>query len=256
VNRRTDDAAPIVLTAEQETLFESVADVCDEAVAAALRDHGPLLRHLTPDELRSLAVIGGKEAMASHDEDKGPLRRWAFFKALHKVLDHARDESRRDAKVIALVRATALVHWARFTETVEIGVDDEATLTGKLHGASNGFYGHAALKMVAAEPAAGSDAEEDLGVHRAAAWAGEALRTVMGSLAPEERAILERHFREKKPLTVIALEMGVEKPQYRSFVRHFDRLIEIVGTRLMALGMKGMPVWLPDVSGTALGSEG
>ncbi len=50
--------------------------------------------------------------------------------------------------------------------------------------------------------------------------------------------------------------MGVGKPQYRNFVRHFDRLIEVMGMRLMALGMKGMPVWLPDVSGTALGSEG
>jgi DNA-directed RNA polymerase specialized sigma24 family protein len=245
-----------MLTAEQEKLFESVADVCDEAVAAALREHGPLLRHLTLDEVRSLAVIGGKEAMASHDEEKGPLRRWAFFKALHKVLDHARDENKRDAKVIALVRATAMIYWARFTETVEIGADDEATLTAKLHGASNGFYGHAALKMVAAEPAVAPDAEEDLGVRRAAAWAGEALRAVMGSLTAQERTMIEWRFREKKPLTVIAVEMGVEKPQYRTFVRDFDRLIEVMGTRLMALGMKGMPVWLPDVSGTALGSEG
>jgi DNA-directed RNA polymerase specialized sigma24 family protein len=256
VKRRDVQAPPILLTAEQEKLFESVADVCDEAVAAALREHGPLLRHLTLDEVRSLAVIGGKEAMASHDEEKGSLRLWTFFKALHKVLDHARDENRREAKVIALVRATAMVHWARFTETVEIGVDDEATLTGKLHGASNGFYGHAALKMVAAEPQVAPDAEEDLGLHRAAAWAGEALRVVVGSLTTQERAILERHFREKKPLTVIAVEMGLDKPQYRNFVRNFDRLLEIMGTRLMALGMKGMPVWLPDVSGTVLGSEG
>ena len=156
MKRRDVEAPPIKLTAEQEALFETVADVCDEAVSAALREHGPLLRHLTLHEVRSLAVIGGKEAMASHDEEKGPLRQWAFFKALHKVLDHARDENRRDAKVIALVRAAAMVHWARFTETVEIGVDDEATLTSKLHGASNGFYGHAALKMVAAEPRAAS----------------------------------------------------------------------------------------------------
>ena len=256
MSRRRVEATPVTLTPEQEELFETVADVPDEAVVAVLRGHGTLLRHLEPDELRSLALVGAKEGIVSHEEEKGPLRKWVFFKALHKVLEHARDECKRNEKVLALVRAQAIVHWAHYHETVEIGVDDEATLTTKLHDASSGFYGRIALEMAAAEPPRDSNAEEDLGLRRAAAWAGKALEAGLGSLTPRERSILEESFRKEKPLTMIAAELGVAKPQYRTFVRDYDRLLVTLGRRLHALGMTGMPVWLPDVSGAPLGSEG
>jgi DNA-directed RNA polymerase specialized sigma24 family protein len=256
VRRRRPDGRPTTLTPEQEALFEGVSDVPAEAASAALREHGALLRHLTEDEVLSLAVIGGMEATASHKAEAGPLRQWVFFGALHRVLDNARAEHKRHAKVLALVRAAAALHWSGFAEAVEIG-DEEAELRDKLHAASDGFYAQAALRMAAAaEPPDSSDAEEELGLRRAAAWAGDALRAALEGLTPQERWILEQHFRAKQPLTTIAAELGVKPSQYRTFVRDFHRLLGTLGGRLRTLGMKEMPAWWPEVSGTALGREG
>jgi DNA-directed RNA polymerase specialized sigma24 family protein len=255
VSRRRPDAGPTRLTPEQEALFEGVSEVPAEAASAALREHGALLRHLTQEEVLSLAVIGGMEATASHRAEAGPLRQWVFFGALHRILDSARAEHKRHAKVLALVRAAAAVHWSGFVEGVEIG-DEEAELRDKLHAASDGFYAHAALRMAAADLPDSSDAEEELGLRRAAAWAGDALRAAIETLTPEERWILEQHFRAKHPLTQIAAELGVTPSQYRTFMRDFHRLLGRLGRRLRTLGMKEMPPWWPEVSGTALGREG
>jgi DNA-directed RNA polymerase specialized sigma24 family protein len=247
-------ADPVKLTAEQRALFKGVSDAPSEAAIAALREHSTLLRHLTADEVLSLAVIGGMEATASHRSAAGSLRQWVYFGALHRVLDSARAEHKRQAKIVTLTDATTLVHWRGLALAVEAD-NQEPPLSDKPHTAPDNFDGHAALRMTAAEPLAPSDAEEELERRREAAWAGNALRTAMKTLPLEQRWILERHFRAKQPLAKIAAHKGVKPPQYRTFVRDFRRLLATLEKHLRALGMTEMPEWSPDISGSALGGE-
>jgi hypothetical protein len=254
------DEPPVTLTPEQHKLYhDKMADVPEEAVKAALRDYPrSMFSHLTPDDMLGYATIGGMEGVATFDPEKGaPLRTWVFYSALHKLLENVRADTKRYAKVIAMLRAKHILHLQHTGGSlIEMGVDGTDEINAKLHGVSDGFYARTALEMAAAEPPHDANPEEVVGVREAAAWAGNVTRKVVSSLEPEEASMLDEHFaKEKKPLTQIAAEMGLPRSKYRTFVRDFDLLLAKVGKRLRANGMKGLPVWIPAISGSALSPE-
>jgi DNA-directed RNA polymerase specialized sigma24 family protein len=196
--RSSPPPPPPPLTPEQRALFESEPDLAEAAVAAAIKDLGKEgFRHLSRDEMLSIATIGAMEAATTFDPaSRAKYRTWAFFRALHAVLNASSRERRRHAKTNALLRANVTAYSGRATAEVEIGVDTDASLVDKLHGFSDPVLGLALLEVAAFKPSAGGDDEVE-----AAALAGDALRDVLPPVGSAERRMLEMHFAEKMPLS-------------------------------------------------------
>jgi DNA-directed RNA polymerase specialized sigma24 family protein len=256
------NGVPPTLTLDQRRRFDSEPDIPGEAVAYALKAYGQrMFRHLepdAPDELLSIAVIGAMEAAATYKPQKGsPFSEWAFFGALHAVLQNARGAVRKNAKLSAFVRATLMVFVKQYRESIAIGVDGEEEIRAKIRDSGDAFYGRVVVAVAASNPPVATDAEEQLGLCEAASWAGRALRKIVGDLTSEERELLTLHFSQHTPLKHIAAARGLEGDgPYRAFVRRFERLLSTLGKRLAALGVTEMPPWLSEVSGSVLGSEG
>ena len=244
------------LTPEQRGRFDDEPGLAEEAVAAALSAMGPArFRHLSRDELLSIASIGAMEAATTFDPTRGDTyRTWGFFAALHAVLEGAREEQRRYAKVIALIRASAMVYFAETDVGVEVGVDTEASVKEKLHGFTNPLLGLALAAVAAAKPETGG--QDELIEREAAARAGDALREVLQDLTADERRMIELRFVEEKTLAEVAAAMGVHARGYRTFVRRYHELLASLREGLSARGIREMPPWIEEVSGHTLGGDG
>jgi DNA-directed RNA polymerase specialized sigma subunit len=244
------------LTPAQRALFDSEPGIAYEAADAAWKAAGPQRwRHLTFDEVVSIATIGALEATATYDSDEAlTYRCWAFFSAVHAVFHAGRDERARYVKEKALLRATVLQHYARTGENFEIGWDTEEEIAGKIHGFSDTVVDVAAKIVASMEPA--ERAVDEVVERETAAAAGDALRELMPEPGSPERAMLEMRFTQHMPLTQVAEAMGVAPSGYSTFVRGFHKLLAKIRAGLKARGITEMPPWLEDVSGQALGDSG
>jgi len=246
---------PSPLTPAQRELFDSEPDLAADAADVAYRElGGACFRHLSRDEMLSIATIAAMEATVTFDPTLvgAKYRPWAFFRAMGAVLNAAKREGMQYRKTNALIRAHMMAHFGRATAEVDIGVDTDESLTDKLHDFSNPVLGLALAAVAAGTPAGDVDEVAEV---EAAAMAGEALRAVLPPVGSAERRMLEMYFVERKSLAQVATAMGVDERRHKTFARRFDQVLASLRAGLLARGICEMPPWQEDVSGRALGGE-
>src|SRR5262249_22188409 len=94
--------------------------------------------------------------------------------------------------------------------------------------------------------------EDDVIDAEAAARTVEALRTVLGEMEPDERALFDKCYGYGQSM-LAASEGG--KRSYRTLVRRYHMQLAHMGARLDGLGVKEMPRWTRGVSGRVFDVE-
>ena len=253
VSRKRQAKKPTIptLTPEQRALFDSAPGLAARAVAAVANERG--ISQEYDAEPLSTATVAAMEATVTYDARRGvSYDQWGFFHACYAIYNTFRDDKSHHTKMLALVRAAFLVHYAHATETFDLFGDTEAAYEEKLHGFSGSPIGHALLYVATLVPTTGGD-DDDAVERLAAARAGNALRQVIDGLQPEERRMLDLCYEDGNPMTEAAAILGED--DYRAFTYQFHKLLARLKVRLSALGMREMPSWREDISGKALGGD-
>lgn len=243
-------APPFGFTPQQQEWYASVVpEVPEEAVRQILREWG--FRDQEKD-LRQEAYLGAAQGVRSFDPEKGPLRQWVFFKALHAAQTVLRREKRHGGRVVTRMWDGMIEccngERRSFGAVGQPAELDRAALTEFCERA-------AAATLVGVAALDEFSAGEDGVVERAeAVRCADVLDKAVGTLSASLHELLRLRFAEG--LTVKEVTTARGEKGYRAELIDFHRAVDLVAARLRGSGFQTLPAFPPDAGGAILRETG
>ena len=244
----------VALTPEQTCLLESI-DVdatAERAVRAVVREWGQVMSR---DDMFQECRFGVVRSAQSYEPGGCSFEKWAFFAACHAILEGSLSERRHDRmakyrNLIGRVRQAAFAHMGQ-----EHRLFDAFRDTADFVAAQRNGYSNSTLVRMAATVSSGpfaSGGEEEVLEREAAQRAISALKSLVEELQPEQRELLELHFRDGIPLVRIAAMRG---QPYPALLAQYHALEKVLGARLSGRGIAELPPLPEEASGAVLGRQ-
>jgi DNA-directed RNA polymerase specialized sigma24 family protein len=241
---------PFGLTPDQEELYHSVVPrEVDRAAASVVR--GYRVENQVADLKQEGTVAIGLGIPKFDPDYETPFPQWAFFCALHAMLQIVRVEGRYRQQVAGL-RLAVTLHCAFQTGTFNAARDAEdvarAALTKYTQRLAMGT-----LVRLAATPQA-TPGEGDVVLRETHRRVVEVMQKLVSELTPQQRELLQLAYSYEKTNVKQAAALLGEKG-YRAALRAYHELLELLGARFAGAGFTELPPWPEEASGTILGSQ-
>jgi hypothetical protein len=237
----------VKLTSAQKKLVRSVPGLAERAARDATKRFGALQ---PLDVMERSAHYGIALAAQSFDPDTGPsFEQWAYLKAMATIMDDARSE-RRQADRIAAGRHAAM-ELLRFEHRASREEDAYATEQqdrSELNAYKAGVVA-AFMRGLAGTPMA-AGGEDEMISRIDATRAAEALHRVYEGFRPEQLELLacegETDLKELAPKW---------RKSWWTLARARQKLLKVVGARLMGQNIEEMPAWDEEIWGALAGTQ-
>lgn len=241
--------SPFQLSPEHEALYHSVVPKeVDRAAAVTIRDYRVKDQE---NDLKQEGTIALALNIPKFNESyETPFPRWAFYSALHAMLQIVRVESRYRRQVAAM-RLAATLHCAFETGSFDPMQDTEEEARAKLTEYTQGLA-MSTLVQLAAMPTT-NGGEDDAVLRETQRRVVEVMRELVADLSPEQRELLVRAYAHDMPNVKEAATQIGEKG-YRAVLRAYHKLLGMLGARFAREGFTELPAWPDEASGTILGA--
>jgi DNA-directed RNA polymerase specialized sigma24 family protein len=241
--------APVFgLTAEQRDRYDSVVPrEVDRAAAHVIREYR--VDHQA-DDLKQEGTLAIATGIPRFDPSYGTsFEQWAFFCALHAMLQIVRVESRYRQQFAAM-RLAVTLHGAFATGTFDAVRDDEDVARTKLTDYARRLATGTVIRL-ALVPLA-THGEDDVVVAETQRRVVRVMQRLLEELSPEQRDLLTTCFAyDEGNVKKWAREHG---KGYRAVLEDYHELIDRLAARFAGAGFKELPPWPAEASGTILGS--
>jgi DNA-directed RNA polymerase specialized sigma24 family protein len=238
------------LTAGQKKQYDSVVPrEVNRAAAHVIREY-----HVDQqaDDLKQEGTIAIATGIPRFDPSFGiPFEQWAFFCALHAMLQIVRVENRYRQQFAAM-RLAVTLHGAFSTGTFNAARDDEDIARTKLTDYARRLATGTIIRLVMVPIA--TRGEDDVVVAETQRRVVHVMKRLLSELSPEQRDLLTTCFAyDDGNVKKWAHEHG---KGYRAVLEDYHELIDLLAARFAGAGFKELPPWPADASGTILGSPG